>query len=190
MVQDWRGAAAEPGLACMHHGDEDLQPVRCKVERDGQQWPGSICSSRSHPATPAPPFCRPPRVGHLGANDEEPARRSSRSKCRRAEAGGPEFWPARDGHLPSRWPARRQGDGCASRVRLEHRTREHGLTTLLKGQRVAPFRSRASVDTALRALPTARLAALGRQHRTHSTRPAHESLPLTSSSGWATQIAM
>ena len=66
----------------------------------------------------------------------------------------------------------------------------HFPQAIFKGQGDAPFRSRASGPTALRALPTARLAALGRQHRTHSTCPAHESFPLTASSGWATQIAM
>ena len=96
-----------------------LCDAKSKGVASGPPYP--ICGHRSHPATPAPPFCRPPRVGHLGGGDEDPARRSSRSKCRRAEAGGPEFWPARDGHLPSRWPARRQADGCASRGRLEHR---------------------------------------------------------------------
>ena len=95
--------------------------AKSKGMASGAPYP--IYGARSHPAAPAPPFCRPPRVGHLGGGDEDPARRSSRSKCRRAEAGGPEFWPARDGHLPSRWPARRQADGCASRVRLEHRTK-------------------------------------------------------------------
>ena len=127
MVQDWQGAATGPGLACMDLGDEDLQPVRCKVERDGK-WCAisdlwcSLASSRASTA-----FLPPPRVGHLGGGDEDPALRSSRSKCRRAEAGGPEFWPARDGHLPSRWPARRQADGCASRGRLEHRTKGEQL---------------------------------------------------------------
>ena len=83
---------------------------------------------------------------------------------------------------PARRPRKREGEKLSCELSAHLKA--------FKGQAYAPFRSRASVDTALRALPTARLAALGRQHRTHSTRPAHESLPLTSSSGWATQIAM